>query len=293
METLWIWIVAIIFFVVLLQYIGLRGVVDSYRKNPSNKIFYIIGLFSILSLAWYFWDKNYNDNRLVSLIVLFVIAMAYTFVWKKNGYQFGTERYKNTVAARVVKFFGVLFIAITSVFLILLITLWLGWIKFPNNSSQVQNQTQSTNLKTYISSDFGFQFKYPDDWVITTSSRPTSPVPLTNFSFHLNGKPVTLAIASDCCREGLIEYRRIPMQVDGKNLGLTLYGYAENLGESKIDPKNSSRLAIFAIPPSLLTPTATALKTEGVDLELLFEATDEEDVLNLFNQILTSFKFAR
>lgn len=130
MELQWWWVLAIILAVVLIKYIGLRGVVDSYQKKPSNKIFYIIGLFSIIYLVarYFFW--NDSDSQLVYLIILFVITMAYIYIWKKSGYQFGTERYENTAAAKVVKFFGVIFIIVTTIFLLALIAFWLGWIKF-------------------------------------------------------------------------------------------------------------------------------------------------------------------
>jgi len=113
----------------LWEYIGLRGTIDSYRKNPSNKIFYIMGLFALLIAAASYWNSKYNNSELLYIIVLFVIATSYLYVWKKNGYLYGTERYENTVAAKIVKFFGGIFVIVTSILLLLVIAFWLGWIK--------------------------------------------------------------------------------------------------------------------------------------------------------------------
>ena len=288
MENFW-WILAIVLFGVLVNYIGLRGVIDSYRKNPSSKIFYIIGLFSILYAGWYFWNREYTDNKLIPLIVLFAITMVYTFIWKRSGYSFGTERYENTAAAKVVKFFGVVFILVTSVFLLFLVSLWAGWIKFPDNA---QTQNQVANSKTYTSI-YGFEFLYPSDWEISTDNSPTSSIPVTNFDTPYSDLSLLiLRLESNCCREGLVKFKDYPYLLDGKNLQYTVYGYAQNLGLSTINPNNTVRIAILKVPPSLLK-NVDRLNDEGVAIELLFNIQDQERALNEFNQIFTTFKFVK
>jgi len=279
MENLW-WILAIVLFGVLISYIGLRGVIDSYRKNPSSKIFYIIGLFSIFYAGWYFWNREYTDNKLVPLIVLFAITMAYTFVWKRSGFSFGTERYENTAAAKMVKFFGAIFIVLTSIFLLFFVSLWAGWIKFPDNA-QIQNQI--TNSKTYTSI-YGFEFQYPSGWQISNENSPTSSIPVTNIG--------SLKIQSNCCREGIIKSKDYLFVVDGKNLQYTVYGYAQNLGSSTIDSSNPARIAIMKVPPSLLKNVGR-LNDEGVAIEMLFNVQDQERVLQEFNKVLSTFKFVK
>lgn len=98
------------------------------QKNIANKKYYLVGLFSMLLIAAKILFSD-SDNRLVYPIALFVIVMLYTYIWKKSGYGFGSERYENTAGAKVVKFFGAIFVIITSVFLLVLIALLFGWIK--------------------------------------------------------------------------------------------------------------------------------------------------------------------
>jgi len=140
--------------------------------------------------------------------------------------------------------------------------------------------------KPYANEKYGFSFKYPNSWTMSTKNSPTSSIPLISFS----SDKFSLKIGSDCCREGEISYEEHSIQLDGQNLKYKLYGYAVNLGGTKIDENNANRFALLTVPISLLK-TSKDLNNQGIEIEITFNISYQENAINLFNQILSTFKF--
>jgi hypothetical protein len=142
--------------------------------------------------------------------------------------------------------------------------------------------------KKYANEEYGFSFEYPEEWTTSTVNSPASFIPVTSFS----ADKFFLKVESSCCREGQISYKEFPIQLGTQELEYKLYGYAEDLGKTNISSDNPGRFALLSVPASLLK-TKKDLNGQGVEIEMMFNVADEEKAVNLFNQILSTFKFTK
>lgn len=98
------------------------------KNNSLYNILRLIGLLSLGGILYFRWSGNNNIQLLFTVIFFISISLSF-FILYKNGYPLDPKNYEGNVVAKPLKFFGLIFIVLSSALLTFLILLWFDLIK--------------------------------------------------------------------------------------------------------------------------------------------------------------------